>query len=417
MFTPADSGNPSADNEPRWKLYACFALLLVCLHLTVGPRVRLSQWQVFAESNAALEEALRWKEGSLALRLNDYEVARVGENRYNVVGLAFVFISLVGTSLTALTGGPPGTFYPPYYVALVALPLILAAYGAFRGQMRSSVWAAVLTGYLIAGTSLVPVLQRCGGAQGGSVYDINHVLAVVGLLLFASDLLGPRRLWPAMIGLALAAWSRQMTALYALPLLGLTFMGGPAGPSPRRRRWIVLVGLAVTAAVPLALNTLKFGNPFDTGYGRLYEGRRDPIGRSGHEKLFGLRYVPEHLRAMNSAFPSWDIRAGTLYPDTSDVNGGSIWLTCPLLIAVFLTLPQWWRDRPRRWLMLATLPVIAGLACYHTTGAMGAGCYRYSLDFIPIWFMVIAPYVTTGRFAGWTIGCLAYSALYFNLLP
>lgn len=398
-------------------LFACFALLLVGLHLTVAPKVRLSQWQVHAESNAALEEALRWREGSLGLRLNDYEVARVGEVRYNVFGLAFVLISLVGTTLTTLTGGPPGTFYPPYYVAMVALPLVLAAYGAFRVQTRSSAWGAVLAGSLIVGTSLLHVLQRCGGAQGGSVNFINQVLAVTGLLIFAADFLGPRRMWPALLGLALAAWSRQMTAFYALPLLGMTFMGIPAGPNPKGRRGIVLVGLGVLAAVPLTLNTLKFGNPFETGYGRIYEGRTDSIGRSGQEKLFGLRYVPVHLRAMNTAFPSWDIRAGTLYPDVADVNGGSIWLTTPLLFAVLLTLPRWWKDRPRRWLMLATLPVIAGLACYHTTGAMGAGCYRYSLDFIPIWLVVIAPYVTTGRAAAWTLGCLAYSALYFNLLP
>ena len=398
-------------------LFACFALLLVGLHLTVGNRVRLEQWQVHAESNAAMEEALRWKEGSLALRLNDYEVARVGEVRYNVFGLAFVLISLVGTTLTALTGGPSGTFYPPYYVALIALPLVLAAYGAFRAQTRSSAWGAVLAGYLIAGTSLLPVLHRCGGPQGGSVNFINQVLAVTGLLIFASDLLGARRWWPAIIGLALAIWSRQMTALYAFPLLVLAFAGSPTARAAKGRRWMALAGLAVIAAVPLTLNTLKFGNPLDNGYGRIYEGRNDPIGRSGKEKLFGLRYVPVHLRAMNTAYPSWDIRAGTLYADTADVDGGSIWLTSPILLAVFLTLPRWWRDRPRRLLMLGTLPVIAGLACYHTTGAMGAGCYRYSLDFIPISLVVIAPYVTAGRAAAWTIACLAYSALYFNLLP
>ena len=162
------------------------------------------------------------------------------------------------------------------------------------------------------------------------------------------DLLGPRRVWPALIGLALAAWSRQMTALYALPLVAMSFFGAANGPNVKRHRWIALVGLAVIAAVPLTLNTLKFGNPVETGYGRIYENRSDPIGRSGQEKLFGLRYVPTHLRAMNTAFPSWDIRGGTLYPDTSEVNGGSIWLTTPLLIAVLLTLPRWWRDRSRR---------------------------------------------------------------------
>lgn len=417
MSTFQDPGPQLGGQEPRWRFYGCLALLLVGLHLIVGYKVRLSQWQVHPQGNAAFEEALSWKQGSLTLRSNDYEVARVGDKHYNAVGLAFVLISLAGTALTSLTGGATNDFAAPYYVALVALPLILAAYGAFRSQTHSSVWGAVLAAYLIAGTSLLPVLQLCGGVHGGSIYDINHVLAVTGLLIFAWDVLGRRHLWPAVIGLALAAWSRQMTVFYALPLLWLARPQGTAPSRSKRGLWTVVAGLIVIAAVPLTLNSLKFGNPFEPGYRYIYEGRTDPIGRSGREKLFGLRYVPNHMRAMNIAFPSWDIRGGTLYPDTSDIDGGSIWLTSPLLLGVLLTLPQWWRDRTRRTLMLSTLPVIAGLACYHTTGAMNAGCYRYALDFIPIWLVVIAPYVVTRRAGAWTIGCLAYSALYFNLLP
>jgi hypothetical protein len=387
------------------------------LHLIIGHKIHLSQWQVHPESNAAFEEALRWKEGSLALRTNHYEVAHVGDKRYNVFGLAFVFISLVGTTLSSLTGGAAGDFSPPYYVALVALPLLLAAFGAFRAQTRSAAWGAVLAGMLIGGTSLVPVLQRCGGNQGGSINFISQVLAVTGLMLFTSNLLGRRRIWPALIGLALAAWSRPMTGLYALPLLWLAWRSGTETPGPRRSRTRALVGIAIIALVPMTLNTLKFGNPFKTGYGSIYEGRTDAIGRSGREKLFGVRYLPEQLRAMNLAYPSWDIRGGTLYPDTSDIDGGSIWLTTPLFLGIFATFPRWWRDPARRVLMLSTLPVIAGLVCYHTTGARSAGCYRYSLDFIPIWLLVIAPYIVSPRAAPWTIGCLAYSALYFNLLP
>ncbi len=76
MSTHIDPGNQVCGNEPRWKLYACFVLLLVGMHLIIGDKVRLAQWQVLAESKTALEEALRWKEGSLALRLNYYEVGR-----------------------------------------------------------------------------------------------------------------------------------------------------------------------------------------------------------------------------------------------------------------------------------------------------------------------------------------------------
>jgi len=428
--------------EPRWKVYACLALLLAALAVVVGPKVRLLHWQVEPGGNTALDEALQWRRGNLALSHRFYESARAGEKYYNVTGLAFTLVSVAATTLTdagALLcrrlgcAGDAAAFPAPLYIALVALPLPIIAFYAFRGVMKDSPWAAVLAFYLIAGTALTHVLGVC---QGGSIYYINHVLAVVGLLIFAADLLGRRRLWPAAIGLCLAAWSRQMTILYALPLLWAAWRAGatqleaqadaarsadadtpPPVSSARRRAAFALLGMAVAVGVPALLNTLKFGSPFESGYTRLYEGRTDRIGRRAQEAVFGMRYIPMHARAMNTAYPCWDVRKSTPYADTADMNGGSIWLTSPILLGVFVTWRRWWRDPARRALMLGTLPVIFGLMCYHTTGADGAGCYRYSLDFIPVWLLVIAPYILTHRGNLLTVACLAYSTAYFYYLP
>lgn len=428
-----------AINEPRWKTYGCLALLLVGLYLVMGQRLSLSRWHVSAAGthlagpNAALDEALQWRRGSLALSQPFYEDAVYHGASYNVVGLGFVLVSLVGTSLTSIGGGSVA-FSPALYVLFVAIPIPLIGFWAFRTVVRSSSWAAVLTAYLVAGTCLGPVLALC---RGGGIYYVNHALATVGLLVMAADLLGERRIWPAVAGLCLAAWSRQLTGLYALPLLWIAAMPRPARPceqsakaaddaipavdlgkSQARRRRIVVaaVGIALAAALPLTLNALKFGDPFDTGYRRLYEGRTDAIAKRANEALFSPRYLGMHAKAMNLAFPAWDIRQGTLFADTSDIDGGSIWLASPLLLGVVVTAPSWWRDRRRRVLLLSTLPVIAGLMCYHTTGSQGAGYYRYALDFIPIWLMVMAPHVISQRAAPLTIACLAYSALYHALL-
>ena len=427
IYTPSGpSASPSS--EARWKTYGCLALLLIGLHLVVGPKILLSQWRVTPDGNTGLEEALQWRKGSLALSHRFYESSESGGRYYNAIGPAFTFLALAATSLDDLLAAPAGTeasasapagLSSALYVTLVALPLPFVAFWAFRGIVRTSPWAAVLAAALIAGTSLTPVLATC---REGSIYYINHVLATVGLLVFAAELLGRRRLWLAAIGLCLAAWSRQMTVLYALPLLWLAWSrtGAGAGGSSlgRRRRMIVAAGgVFVAIAVPLTLNTLKFGSPFDTGYGRLYEGRTDQIGRRAQEALFDLRYVPMQARAMNLAYPAWDIRAGTFHADISGIDGGSIWLTSPLLLGAIVTIRRWWSDPARRALMLGTLPVIAGLMCYHTTGADRAGYYRYSLDFIPVWLLVIAPYTSGRRGVPLTLACLAYSALYFNILP
>jgi len=416
-------------SESKARVYGCLALLLTGLYLTAGPKLALSQWQVTPGGNTALEEALAWKRGTLLLSRDYYEDAEVDDKHYNAVGLAFVILSVIGTTLTQWAGGPPDSFASPLYVLMVAVPLPFVAYWSFRSVIRSAAWAAILSFYLIAGTSLLPVLAMC---RGGPIYKINHVLAVIGLLVFAADLLGRRRMWPAALGLALAVWSRQMTCLYALPLLWLAWRDTKASTvpaadqtskrptasehQPRRKLYVTLFSLIVIAGVPMTLNTWKFGSPFDTGYLRLYAGRTDAIAQRAHRQFLGPENIKMQAIAMNLAFPSWDIRAGSLYAVAGKTDGGSIWLTSPLLLGVFVTARSWWRDPQRRALMLGTIPVIAGLMCYHTTGAGSAGFYRYSLDFIPIWLLVIAPYTIGRRGAAWTLACLAYSTLYFNIL-
>lgn len=407
----------AGSRQSRLHILGVFILFLVALQLSVGHRVRLTQWHVQSQSNAALDEAVAWKDGRLNITENTYEVARVGENRYNVVGLAFVLIALVGTTLTEIGGGAKGTFHAPFYVLFVAMPLVVAAFASLREAARSTVWGATLAAYLLIGTSLLPVLEQCRGtAHGGSIYFINHVLAVTGLLLMCADLLGPRKIWPAVIGLALAAWSRQMTMLYALPLLWIAWRTGAAASSKRPMR-IAVIGVLLITLFPMTLNYLKFGNPFETGYSRIYEGRTDPIGRRGQEQLFGLRYLAHNAWAMNAEIPSFDIRRGALQPVIAGRDGASIWFTTPLLIGILTTLRKWWADATRRALVLGSLPVIAGLLLYHVTGSNDAGHFRYALDFIPVWFIVIAPFTLTPRGKRWTLACLAFSATYFSLLP
>ncbi len=426
------------DDTPRWQVWGCLALLLAGLYLAAGDQLGLSKWGVIPVGNTALAEAIAWHRGTLCLAWSFGEDVEVDGQRYNVVGLAFVILSYIGIALSGWMGAPPEQFYPPLYVATVALPIPFLGYWAFRSVVKSPAWSAVLAAYLILGTSLLPVLGLCGA---GHLYKINHALAVSGLLLLGGDLLGRRRYWPSIIGLCLTVWSRQMTCFYVLPLLWLAWRDcdrrspnshqevSPAAPTetdntsaPRTHRtrrtfYGALIGVLFVAAVPMTLNTLKFGNPFDTGYPRLYEGRDDRIARDAHEQFYGPRYFLRHAKAMYLSYPAWDIRGGTLYPMTDEMDGGSIWFTSPLLLAVFLTWRRWWRDPYRRVLMLGSFVVMLALMGYHTTGAVGKGYYRYSLDFIPIWLLVIAPYVLRSRHGpNLTIACLAYSLLYFDII-
>lgn len=406
-------------------MWLSLVLLLVGLHIALGPRIRLSEWNVTRAGNTAFDEALQWRKGTMALSNANprWEAPMIDGQCYNAVGPAFVLISLFGTAVSGWLGAEPETFFGPIFVLLIAIPLPLAAFAVFRSLTRSSIWGAVLSAYLIAGTPVAPVLAIC---RNGSIYHIDHVLAVTGLLIMAGDLLGKRRIWPAVLGLMLAVWSRQMTCFYALPILWVAFRLPPTNerttaapttvPSGRRRLLLAVVGIAIVAAYPMTLSYIKFGNPLETGYGGMYHTRDDQVARDGRACLWGPRWFERHLRAMNLTVPTVDVRNNTIHLVHDGKDGASIWLTSPILLGIWITITRWWRDPARRALMLATLPVVIGVCGYHTTEAWELGFYRYALDFIPIWLAVIAPYVSGPRAAPWTLGCFAASALYYHYL-
>lgn len=65
--------------------------------------------------------------------------------------------------------------------------------------------------------------------------------------------------------------------------------------------------------------------------------------------------------------------------------------------------------------MLGTIPVILGALLYHGPTIGQAGYYRYALDFLPIWLVVIAPWTDGPKRRRFTLACLAWSVLYFYL--
>jgi hypothetical protein len=67
-------------------------------------------------------------------------------------------------------------------------------------------------------------------------------------------------------------------------------------------------------------------------------------------------------------------------------------------------------------LMLMSVAVMLAFLNYHNTGSVQRGYFRFALDVIPIWLVVIAPYACERRRLGWTLACLGWSALYFHIL-
>ena len=320
-------------------------------------------------------------------------------------------MSYLALGVGATQGVSADQFYPPWYVMLVALPLPFVGFWAFQQVVKHAAWSAVLTAYWLLGTPLLPVMQEC---QGGAINPLNHVLANTGLMLIAGDLLGRRSMWLAALGILIVGWSRPHLAIFGLAAMWIAWrMTTPRG----RRGTIVAVATSLCAAVLLSLNRLKFDNPFEPGYSLIYDYRPTSLlgSRFYAHGLFSPHFIAENAWCMNLALPGFRLTQRLLTPDNTEW-GASIWITSPLLLAAFVDVGRWWRDQAARALMTASFAVIALFLAYHWRGASARGYHAYSLDFLAVWLVVIAPWTCTPRGRVITLACLAWSALYFNLI-
>jgi len=401
--------------EPRWKPWFCFIVMLAGLQAGFGHIMRLSQWGVNAGINCAVAEGDAWLHGRLDLAHEPgtdlvhnrrCDSGYVNGRVFNLLGPILSILTVVLAPINHALTGRTDFWLPWLYSLLVFWPLPIVGYVLFRRQAADSAWGAVLTASWLAGTAVLPNLFF---ASRGELGQIHHLMSQTGLLLLAADLLGRQRIWPALIGLAIATWSRQMTFLYALPLLFFAWRRARLAPA--------LIGIAMIAAPLLTLNTLKFGNPLDFGYRYMYVGREDAdVAKNCLDHgMFSIGFFPRNFKHMHLKLPEFDAGLMGLTPHV-DWYGVSIWSTTPLLLMVLFAARQWWSDVRRRVLMLATLPVMTGILFYHDPGFIQFGYMRYALDFIPIWLVVIAPWTRGGWRTYFTIACTAWSMLYFSLL-
>lgn len=66
--------------------------------------------------------------------------------------------------------------------------------------------------------------------------------------------------------------------------------------------------------------------------------------------------------------------------------------------------------------MLTTLLVIFVLMMYHGPVIGQAGCYRYSLDFVVAWLVIVAPWTDGSRRRWVSIPGMMWSVFYFYMI-
>jgi hypothetical protein len=333
------------------------------------------------------------------------------------------FPAILAIPLVALVGpAKADTWQPILNAGLAALDVGLAwALAARIGvpRLRDRFWLAILLGF---STAIWWVTTR------GGVWHTGHLVASMLTLLALIELFGERRAW--LVGLlAGAAFLTRAPVIFAMPVYALWFLSGrPRRPDPapmaadswqtietsgvgtigrggavgrggiawpggwsglaaaverkqgRFATWPIRdwAGLAIGFLPALVFflwyNDVRFGSPFESGYGLAgVPPFLVPIRQQG---LFSIAHL-----GMNLDYLLWHLPK--LIPDfpffRPDGLGMSILLTSPgLLLAVRAP----WRDPRARLLAAGFVLTLLPSLFYYGGGWLQFG-YRYALDAIP----------------------------------
>jgi len=355
--------------------------------------------------NTQIVEAESWWNGRLDLPARRWDTALWEDRAYSHFPVMFTLIAAVFVPLCA--GVPQWAM-----VLLVLVPVPLLAYALFLRRTSSPFWAALLAIGLVCGTSAWPVMKKT--VTGGIPYQVNHTLALIGLLILLVEYYGRRRIVVLGLGLLIATMSRQLTMAFLAPLI-LLALDARLVRRARSRIAAIAIICVIVVGVPLVINTLKFGHPLQTGYKLIYEGREeDGFARDAKiHGLFAAHFLPRNLYYMNLGLPRLQRTKEAGKPEPNTVGSG-IWWTTPLLIWVLVDCRRLWRDRESRVMLASCAFIFTALMFFHATGSDQRGYNRFSLDFLPVMLAVGAPSCLRGRRRWVSLLMVVWSVAYFR---
>jgi hypothetical protein len=223
----------------------------------------------------------------------------------------------------------------------------------------------------------------------GSVWFWAQVVAVTCLLLAVAEAWDRGRGHWVGVGLAGAFLSRQMTILAGVALAWRLWTHPAFGlPAARRRNLAAFVAVtSAGVAIYLVFNYMRFGNPFDTGYGHI------PLNEVFHERsirhgLFSAAYIPFNLiyllfQGFHVDFNSPVRLGGSMTPDPL---GTSLLGASPFILLALFAAPAGGAVRAI-WASVAAIAIIQ--LFYINNGASQINTQRFTMDFMPLLLVLI----------------------------
>jgi 4-amino-4-deoxy-L-arabinose transferase-like glycosyltransferase len=333
-----------------------------------------------ATSHTYIHQALAFTKGSLSIETKIHDLAAKDGKFY----VAF-------PPLPALLLVPFVFFFGTATKTLLLTPILgaLTALFAYRLARKNGVshdtarWAIL---GLVGGTSFLMCLSTPIDTY------FAHCCAMLFGFVALNEAFGRQR--GLLIGLAIgfAVLSRQLMVL-TLPLIwgALLLFRGDSRPLAGRLLYIAATtaGLAVCAGVYLWLNWARFGSPFDTGYRYMQE-----VGwfsyRFQHWGDFSWVYIPSNLIHMFLSGFQIDFLPPSLMVPKMGHSGTALTFASPFLFyAVRGRIGRARALNAIAWVSVA-LTCIAVLAHKSALGGRQVNGLRYTLDFMPMLFILFA---------------------------
>ncbi|XXX82155.1 hypothetical protein WMF30_25680 [Sorangium sp. So ce134] len=244
-------------------------------------------------------------------------------------------------------------------------------------------------------------------AVQGTVWFAAHVVGVALACIYLYCALDAAH--PLAAGLALGLGFATRTPLgFALPLfLGEALRAGHPGPRAVARR---LALFAAPAALVLAAllwhNHARFGDATEFGHRYLHIAWRARIEKWG---LFSYHYLPRNLAVVLTSLPYAHVQGA---PFQINAHGLALWVTTP--IYAWALWPR--RTPPVFWALAATAAAVALPSLFYQNSGWVQFGYRFSNDFAPFLFAMIA--VGSRRFGApfYALGAAAIAVNAFGAL-
>ena len=245
------------------------------------------------------------------------------------------------------------------------------------------------------------------------VYAFAHITSCSLQLLLLAEIFGKRRWWLVGIYIGCSFLCRQFTIFYIVFALGYMFYLHQEKIIKIKPAYIISLVCSVGFFIGIYLlyNYFRFADALNPGYNYInYIGvLKERVDEYG---VLSIRYLPFNLysffiKGFNIEFTGNDL----MHIKDMDLWGTSIIAGSPF---VLMSLKARWPELLLLSAWATIVMILTGFLFYHNNGFHQVNCMRFSLDFLPLLFILIA--LGAKQIPAWIFKGMIIYAVFLNLL-